>query len=235
VGEHKSRDNLIYPDPLGPPRLLETVTNFLARNVSVERVAVFGSLARGTWDRWSDIDLLVVARGGLPTYRDLFASLCHFKPILYHSPFSPAGNAAGANVLGIVFAGESVFHILDLNFLAPSEYQSAEALARFGVLVDIFVAAHGAVTPDAEWSGGRLPSEGAVIPESDLWAPMHFTHKALKKLLRGQGSFAELQSRVEWLGSALNQQPEDTPAPPRNIVPVARTFLSIAQGLLAVI
>lgn len=50
---------LLYPDPGRPPRLAEDIARVMWNLVFVRGVAVFGSLATGRADRWSDIDVLV--------------------------------------------------------------------------------------------------------------------------------------------------------------------------------
>jgi len=54
-----------YPGTLAQQRLLETITGFYAGDPRVLAVGLFGSLSRGNWDEWSDLDLDVVLADGV--------------------------------------------------------------------------------------------------------------------------------------------------------------------------
>lgn len=56
-------------------------TNQLSRRLAVEAVVVFGSVARGDFNKWSDVDVLVVARDLPPGARDRLALLMEDAPI----------------------------------------------------------------------------------------------------------------------------------------------------------
>ncbi len=116
------------------------MSQYFARFPFVNRVLVFGSLARGEGDRWSDVDILVVTAGGSTQHWRLFAGLRQRKPILHHYIFTPRVEPVGGNVLGIVFRDESVFHNLDLNFMSSSEFLLPDALERFGYVKELYVA-----------------------------------------------------------------------------------------------
>jgi predicted nucleotidyltransferase len=131
--------NLVYPDQNALARLLKELTEFFAQFPSVNRIFILGSMARGNWDRWSDIDLLIVTQAGFEQQWQIFDSLRQFKPILHHHPFISV-EPSGGFVPGIVFEKESVFHILDLNFMTFTEFQSPQALDRFGPIRNLFAA-----------------------------------------------------------------------------------------------
>lgn len=119
--------DLVYPDENGPTRLLKELSEFFTQFSCVNRIFCLGSMARGDWDRWSDIDMLVVTQAGFEQQWQIFDKLRQFKPILHHHAFVSM-EPAGGFIPGIAFENESVFHMLDLNFISLTEYQSPQAL-----------------------------------------------------------------------------------------------------------
>jgi hypothetical protein len=196
-----------------------------------------GSLATDTWDRWSDIDMIVVARGGAPAYWALFTRLARHKPVLHHNAFQPRVEPAGANLLGVTFADESVFHLLDLNFLSPSEYGSPADMARFGPVRELYVAldhSTGVVAVPAE--PVPPPASGLTTEDPDemqVWVPLHFTHKAIRRLLRGCEVREELDSNATRLRNVLSAYPDGIPTARGDICPIAHTFLRMTEHLLS--
>ncbi len=50
------------------------------RQMHPERIILFGSLAAGNVDRWSDLDLVVIAETDLPFYERIKSVLCRVRP-----------------------------------------------------------------------------------------------------------------------------------------------------------
>jgi predicted nucleotidyltransferase len=221
--------DLIYPDQNALPRLLKELTEFFAQFPGVSRIFTFGSMARGDWDRWSDIDLLIVTRSGSGQQRQLFDKLARHKPILHHHPFVSM-EPSGGFVPGIVFKYESVFHILDLNFMSLAEYQSPQALARFGKLRELFTAGEDYLEFEGENSAWPKPQIDDP-DEQRIGAGIHWTKKAIKKILRSSGSIDELTTTSTRLKEIMLDFPEDKLMPGGNICHLAREYIKIADFL----
>jgi predicted nucleotidyltransferase len=221
---------MLYPDAERLPHLANELSSFFARMPSVVRVMVFGSLARGEADRWSDLDLIVVT-SSRAHFQPVFARLPQFKPIMHHTPFTLHTDSDAAYVLGIVFTGESVFHCLDLNFLTAAQAQMPGALQRFGVLQTLYTReAEGTVIYEP------VPPRPAEDPvEKRINEAMHFTKKALKKLLRGKGTREELRPFADHLKSVLDDYPEGIIVPGGSIGLLAHSILDLAEVALATI
>lgn len=198
--------DLIYPDQNALTRLLKELTEFFTQFPTVKQIYTFGSMARGDWDRWSDIDLLIVTRSGSEQQRQLFNKLARHKPILHHHPFVLM-EPSGGFVPGIVFENESVFHILDLNFMSLAECQSSQALARFGKLRELFVAGEGYLELESENSAWPKPQIDNP-DEQRIGAGIHWTKKAIKKILRGSDSIDELTTTSTRLKEIMLDFPE---------------------------
>ena len=220
--------DLIYPDQNALTRLLKELTEFFAQFPSVKRIFTFGSMARGDWDRWSDIDLLIVTQAGSEQQWQIFNNLDQFKPILHHHAFILIEPSAGF-VPGVVFENESVFHMLDLNFISLTEYKSPQALERFGKLRELFT------------SDENQLEKGEVFPhipdlespdEQRIGAGIHWTKKVAKKILRGSGYIDELAVTTTRLKEIMLDFPEDKPMPGGNICYLARQYIKIADFLL---
>lgn len=221
--------DLLNPKADRPLQLMEEIRAIFVTLPFVQRIRVFGSLARGDWDCWSDIDLLVVTQTR-SQFRDAFEALLKQKPIIHRSPFVPKVEPAGGYVLGNVFAGESVFHCLDLNFLTMTEYQSPESLVRFGELTELYCSAIETVVSE---SGRIYPIEEETADEVRINYGLHFTKKAVKKILRGQSAQDDLRKFSTILRDTMQDYPDDYCAPTGAIGKVAHTYIKIADELLA--
>ena len=102
--------SLLEPEMDRPETLAFERGSFFGGFRCVEGCFVFGSLARGEWDRWSDIDILLTLGQCEDCYWRLFAALCQWHHVIYHGRVETAVQPAGGCVLGIVLEGESVFH-----------------------------------------------------------------------------------------------------------------------------
>jgi hypothetical protein len=221
--------DLLYPAPQRPAQLAALLGGFFAGLPLVRRVVVFGSQATGGGDRWSDVDLVVVTPR-LADYRQVLAALGAYKPIVYHAPVRSSPDHPGLHALGIVFAGESVFHSLDLNFIALAAYHTPGSLRWFGPSRECYAA------QDAAPVGGT--DSTPVLPPPDpmelsIDAANYWTKRAARSMLRHRGSRADLERRSRHLEEIMRDFPPDCALPGGNPCRLARTYLAIATALLA--
>ena len=220
---------MLQPDPLGPRRIAEELTALFASLRYVFSVQTFGSLARDDWDRWSDIDLLLVT-ASRAQFRAAFDHLCEQKSVVYHAPFAPRVEPSGGRVLGITFEGESVFHSLDLNFLTAGEARTIKAWERFTPNKTVYTAAHTVTQMPGEKEPEPDPEENLV--ERRITTAQHFTKVHAKRILRNKHPDRyELQRWSDDLRTAL-QAPgvEDLGEGVRRL---GRSYLEIAEAVLA--
>ncbi len=221
--------DLIYPDETAPRRILEELTKFFAQFPVVNQVLVFGSMARGDWDRWSDIDMLVVTQVGAGQQWQLFNRLRQHKPILYHHAFV-AMEPSGGFIPGIAFENESVFHLLDLNFMSLTEFQSPQVLDRFGQTRNLLV------TDSKNLESNKSVPYQSVAENPDerrISIGIHWTKKAVKQVLRGSDDFDELTKTTMQLKEIMADFPENILMPGGNICRLARQYIEIADFLLS--
>jgi predicted nucleotidyltransferase len=221
--------NLVYPDPERLPVLMSEIQYLLTQLVFVRHIFVFGSFARGSFDQWSDIDMIVVAETR-QQFKAAFDHLDRHKPTLHHSPFVPLTEPCGGYILGNVFADESVFHCLDLNFLTLAEYQSAKALDRFGQLKVLYENPHAFVPAES------VDDEILSIPETEaekrISIAQHFTKKAIKKLLRKTGTRDELVQWSNQLKMVRHDHPDGLISVNGDVGWLADRYIEIADFLL---
>jgi len=218
----------LYPDPQRLWRLMHKVQTLFEQCPVIARLFVFGSLARRDADRWSDLDMLVVTQRSCQ-FRAAFDHLRRHTTILHHNPFTLNTETAGGHVLGIIWAGESVFHCLDLNFLTMDDLKSAESLRRFGE-ISVLIQSDGisdsppyeTVNADAENADNTRIYGGGI----------HFTKKAIKKLIRQRGTPEEVRQRLEILKTIMHDYPADFMVPSGAIGQLAHTYIAIAEHLL---
>jgi Nucleotidyltransferase domain len=211
-------DKLAFPDPNRAHRLTEELTSFLADLPYVERILLFGSRARHTADRWSDIDVVVVTRSTSDSWL-LYKALGNSRPILYHHPLTPHVEPCGGNLLGAVFFGESVF---------------PEAIKRFGEFHELYVCdPHNLAIPTVTGETQSPICHDPVTPDEErIGIALHWAKKAVKKFLRGTGSQAELLQTSNTLKQVLQDFPNGLPLPNGDICQLAQTYLNIAGDLL---
>ena len=220
--------DLLYPAPERPAQLAALLCAFFAGLPLVRRVVVFGSQATGGGDRWSDVDLVVVTPQ-LADYRHVLAALGAYKPIVHHAPVRPSPDHPGLHALGIVFAGESVFHSLDLNFMALAAYNTPGSLRWFGPSRECYAAQAAAPVGGADTAPVLPPPDPT---ELSIDAANYWTKRAARRVLRGQGSRADLARRSSELRAILRGFPPDCAMPGGDPCAPARTYLAIAEALL---
>ena len=214
-------------NPARPHELMLELKAIFSSVIGVSRLYAFGSMARGDWDRWSDIDLLIVtAFEG--QFLGVWEAFHAAKPVIHHHPFSRA-EPSGAHALGNVFEGESVFHCLDLNFLTEAEANMSSALERFGPMKELYRFE----TPAASDALDETPFIQELSPaEEAISFNIHFTKKNVKRLLRGHDVRAEVNKYADLLRRQMAVYPPDYRVVGGNIGYVAHTYLAIVDELL---
>jgi predicted nucleotidyltransferase len=219
--------DLLYPSADAVLALLDEVTRVLVQSSLVRTIMCFGSVARGTPDRWSDIDLIVVT-DTRRAFVDVLDCLQQHKPIVHRNQFVPYAEPSGGHILGILFEGCSVFHCIDLNLLTWQEYTAAELLARFGVTKEIY---HSAVVVMPEHDT-EIAAEEEDPTEAEIKWRVHFTKKLIKKVLRGENRRDELAKYAALLRDVMRDYPADLMIAGRRIGYLATTYLQMADRLL---
>ena len=223
---HMTHD-LLYPNETRPHTLLEEVNTILMRLPFISHVYVFGSLVDADWDRWSDIDMIVVVQALKHTW-DVWNAIHQAKPILHHHPLS-YGEPNGLHLLGNVFVDESVFHCLDLNILTIYEHDRESALERFGTVRELY---HNPSLM-AEPPGARSEiTQQVTVEEEHIATAIHFTKKHIKQTLRGESVQDDLRKRTEHLRSVMEDFTFDYEVVGGKIGKVAETYLRIANMVL---
>ncbi len=225
-------NQIFLPPENRPLELARELQAFFQPFAFVHRILAFGSIGRGACDRWSDVDLLVVCAGGPPAYWRLFEQLREKKPAIHRGKFWPRVEPAGSAILGIVFEDESIFSILDLNFLSPDEFAQEHFRQRFGLLKELYCSDSPQDFATEQNLAGRVildEEEDAV--EMEIWAAMHFTNKSIKRYLRDQCPVESIQPHANRLREVLGQYPGYQTAR-GDIHRVAQSFLDFALTLL---
>jgi len=107
-------------DPNGPERIADEIVSTLKAVPSVKAIALFGSLAAGSSDVWSDVDMRV-ACDDVDTAKWTAASAVRdAKQVLFYRPFTSAMQPFGR----YWFVGESPFHKIDISFDSIDEYEA---------------------------------------------------------------------------------------------------------------
>jgi predicted nucleotidyltransferase len=224
-------DALLYPDANRSQQILGELSHTFSQHDFVRRVLASGSLARGEQDRWSDIDIIVVTVSSTQFW-PLFTDLCQIRPVLYRDVFTHDYGVLGSHILGIVFAGESVFHCLDLNFLTQAEYDSPHCLDRFGATRHLYESTKWDSTD--EWDTAQQLEREKDNPDARrIAAAVHWTKKAIKKVLRGQAHIDEVRATSAQLTAALADSPTRIPWAGGDLCAWARTYSHIAERLMA--
>jgi hypothetical protein len=219
--------HILFGDPRSPLLLQQDFTAYLARSSTVERVLLFGSLARGEWDRWSDVDLIVVT-AARSRFTDTIEVIHAYKQILHHNPFEPHAQLGGGHLLGVIFTDQSPLQNVDVNFFSLTELESPDALARFGKVQEIYNAGRAVIGAEEEliYSAPERPDD---LP---IRNGIHFVKKAAKKLMRGQGTKADLQRYTDTLKSVLASYPDGIVVPEGDVYRLAEMYVEIADSLL---
>ena len=191
-------DELIYPYTSVPPRIALDVAEALARCPAVSRVTLFGSLASGTHDGWSDIDVMCVTPGRAGAW-EAVQVLREAMPLRWHGPFSDLPQPSGRYWP----YGESLFHSVDLSF------RTAEAHARVleEGLSGVKVIAHDLLWREASPSRGMGGGVQADTGEYGFTHALYAAAKAMKEYLRSTGEWIAVSARMDALEAEARALP----------------------------
>jgi predicted nucleotidyltransferase len=221
------------PDAGGPEQLVRSVVAALQPLPAVRAIALFGSLAEGRGDRWSDVDMLVACDRVEATCWEAAAAIRAAKPVLYYRVFTAAEQPSGR----YWFAEESPFHKLDVSFHTLEDHLSCyRDCARLGhdvVLKEVYrsVMSSGAHEGVAEPTGAA-----AAIPlciddrEMEIGKWIRRLQDALKGRMRGTAPNEAVASAECGLRTALAGVPSDAVMAGGQIGRLARTLLELAGG-----
>lgn len=192
-------DRLPMPDVDGPKRIAGEITAALRSAPCVLAIALFGSLAEGRADAWSDVDMLVACENVEATKWSVAAALRRSKEVLFYRPFTSAQQPSGR----YWFVGESPFHKIDISFDSMEDY---EALLQGGGRLGHNIIAHEVFRrscpslPSVE----VVPARPQVISdwEKEIGNYIYQSLRSLKRCFRGEDDtrgFEELQAAADQL------------------------------------
>jgi hypothetical protein len=105
----------------GLQTLLKDLIASLSLLTCVRQIDTFGSIAVGTWDPWSDIDLLVSCDMPEQTAWLASAIIRSTRPVAFYRMFTGVPQPSGR----YWFGGESPFHRLDVSFHSGADDAAA--------------------------------------------------------------------------------------------------------------
>lgn len=218
---------LLNPDPAGPARLAEEVVAALAAVPGVRAMALFGSLAEGRADRWSDVDLIVGCDEVEALQWAAAQAVRALRPVLLYRKFSAVEQPSGR----FWFADTSLFHRLDISFIALERYhERLRCRIENDHLItyqQIYAASPSTQLPPA------CPTPLAITAretEVGLW--VYRLLNALKARLRGQITLEELTPTVEGLRAMLAELPRDAVMAGGQIGAFAYRLLEMADAVV---
>ncbi len=179
------------------------VTSALATLPFVHAVSVFGSLANGCADRWSDVDMAVACEEVEGAKWLAAAAIRAAKPVLFYREFSAVEQPAGR----YWFAGESPFHRLDVSFHAVEEhlacYLDSARMGDCGELRAVHLRAPSPGPTDS--SLDPFPRLSISARETEIGRWIHRLFNSLKAQLRGADRLEEVAARAAGLRGSLGE------------------------------
>lgn len=188
----QSTESLLYPYVTAPHRIALDIVDALAACPAVSLVALFGSLAEGRHDGWSDIDVLCGVEGEDGAWQAAEA-LRRAVPLRWHGAFSGVAAPSGRHWL----LGESVFNSVDLSFAprAEVEVRMRDGFSGQPLTASIRLDRAGAA------SEGR-PALDVVSEEYPFTHALYAATKAMRQYLRAEGAWDDLVERMKDLDAA---------------------------------
>lgn len=188
----QSTEALLYPYVTTPKRIALDLVDALAACPAVSRVAIFGSLANGEHDGWSDIDAICAVEGEDGAWQAA-AALRQAMPLRWHGLFSATAAPSGRHWL----LGESVFHSIDLTYASIGifEHTLAHGVRGHALLPDVRLEREGVASP------GR-PIIEVVSEDYDFTHALYITTKAMRDYLRARRAWDDLASAMKALETA---------------------------------
>ena len=169
-------------------RIRDEIVAALSAISCVRAVDSFGSLASGSADRWSDLDLLVACETPEQTAWLAAGAIRAAKRVAFFRMFTGVVQPSGR----YWFEGESPFHKLDISFHRLDERQAvASSGVRLGHPIDVKVEyeAHRAADPAADLREHVAAAAVDVTPrETEIGSLLYIHLLAAKDHLRDQDS-----------------------------------------------
>lgn len=210
-------------------KLQEELASIFETHHGVEQIFAFGSIPEDRFDKYSDIDFLIITKDDSTDAGDLYHHLIQYKPVLCRGPFGRDARPCGNYVLGIVFSDESIFHKLDLNCLTVNEFKNSSNLERFGFIQKV------------------LPSKKVILQkkntssfnvieltdkEFEFNEYLFFINKAIKLFFRGKGKVENVRKRSELLQHALDSMVFPKRLEVGDMKQLAYEYLDVSQTVL---
>jgi hypothetical protein len=217
---------LLNGDPAAAARVAGEVVAALGGLPFVRSVALFGTLADGTADAWSDVDMLVACGNCGETCWAAAEAIRMAKPVLFYRPFSTVPQPSGR----YWFAGESPFHRLDVSFLGIEDYEKQVS--------DPVLIGHALTIREVELPPNRcLARTVCVAPtpldisgkEAEIGSWVVRMGNSIKAIMRARTPATPLAVAAEGLGAALDGVARDAVMGGGAIGVVAHQFLDMAQ------
>jgi len=227
-------ERFLQPAADGPQRIASEIAAALASLADIRRIALFGSLAEGRADRWSDVDMVVACQGCDVTQWAAAAEIRRAKPVLFYQTFSAAEQPSGR----YWFEGESPFHKLDISFYPLATYEAMRngSMPREHpmILKEIYAAQPQNGTPALAVAASPLSVDAREMRIKRCHVPLM---NSLRSRLRGRdlypNSSAELAEKTRELRSRLEGVRKDTVAAGGRIGQLAWRLVEMAELLLA--
>ncbi|MDA0365140.1 MAG: nucleotidyltransferase domain-containing protein [Chloroflexi bacterium] len=148
---------LLGPYATTPPRIADEIAGAIAAVGGARAVALFGSLAAGTHDGFSDVDMLVAYDGYPAIAARCAGAIDEAKPVRYYRPFTDVDQPSGR----YWFDGDSPFHHLDVSFYSTAAYDRVRREGRKEWLAIESVEVWRATSDDC---GGQRRTPAARVP-----------------------------------------------------------------------
>ncbi len=188
------------PDPAGPERVAQTIIAMLIALPFVQKIALFGSLAEGRADCWSNVDLWVACDDVERTQWIAASAIRAAHPVLFYRMFGNASQPTGR----YWFVDESPFHKIDISFHAPSDYQrliGQPTLMGYPVTFQEVFSRTAAAAP-VDLPAPCHPVEISEY-EREIGARIYFLQRAIKLFDRGEWERSIVEERYNALLSTL--------------------------------
>ncbi|MPZ98293.1 MAG: hypothetical protein GEU80_02975 [Dehalococcoidia bacterium] len=176
---------LLFPYTTTPPRIADELIAALRGVEGVTAISLFGSLATGTHDGFSDIDLMVGYEGGADIEWAASAAIDRAKPVRFYRAFSDMAQPSGRRW----FDGESPFHHADVSFrpMPLHERVRVEGVREGYPVTSVEVFRREACAPQSSGSPGPV---GPLLDIGDLereaGGGAYLLLRAAKEYLRGR-------------------------------------------------
>ena len=231
---HFRPEQLLRPAVDGPQRIASEIVAALASLDGVRRIALFGSLAEGRADRWSDVDMIVACQDSDVTQWAAAAEIRRAKGVLFYQTFSTAEQPSGR----YWFEGESPFHKLDVSLHPLAAYEAVrrgQAPDEYPMtLKEVYSAEPYDGTPSVAVAAAPLSFDAQETRIKQCHVPLM---NSLRSRLRGRdlypNSSAELEEKARELRGRLEGVSPDAVMAGGRIGQLAWRLVEMAEHLLA--